>query len=86
MPPVAALAKSPMSLPAVKAPWRPGDHNTAHGITEIGAMQRRGHLLIHRKCQRILFFRAIEPDGAHRALIGHKDMLGHLFFPIVCVR
>ena len=64
---------------------RAGDYDAADAVALIRVAQCFGHLLIHGECQRVLFFRAVQPYDADRSLFGHKDVLGHLVVSIVCI-
>jgi hypothetical protein len=54
-----------------------GKHDATDGVALIALAQRPGHVGIHRQRQRVFLLRAIHPDDADGAIIGHGDSAGH---------
>jgi len=46
-----------------------GQHDTADGVAGLGIAERPRDRSVHRLRQRILLFRAVEPDDTHGAVI-----------------
>ena len=54
-----------------------GEHEAADRLVRLCLAHGAGHRRIHRLGQRVLLFRAVHPDDANGAVVGHDDGIGH---------